>query len=428
MTGPAGPGWGVGMAAGGNLRWYIILVPLVSLFLLYVLLQTGCRVRPTPTPAATLPTTPPVSTPASSPTPTPTLTLIPRPDNAAPYLDWSAPVAGSRDAGPDGPISLVIRDDSAGIDVSSITMTVGGNKVLPKVSGSPESLALKYQPPSAFAYRQSVEVVVEVRDRAPQPNSARIALAFTVMERPRELPPLFTQTGNIRLNMVYYGRHTPEVDAHIINLNPQYIIGNPAHGLWGEVYGPETGWLLQNVARFQASGIKVIGYITAGYEGRGSGSGIEFKWSTLDMNKMLIKDMATIDRVDGVFIDECSAFPGNEGKKYLKELADYAHSFNLFVWGNVGSADFSDWYFTEGGFDMMNANENWRGQPLSRVQAEWGDRISVTSHDNAYDARLAYELTLDAWSKGLAYSYLSPRYSVIPDWMNDFMDLLRRSS
>ena len=45
---------------------------------------------------------------------------------------------------------------------------------------------------------------------------------------------------------------------------------------------------------------------------------------TLAANEQSITDMAKIDGVNGVFIDECSAFPDQKGKDYLTALASLA--------------------------------------------------------------------------------------------------------
>ncbi len=46
--------------------------------------------------------------------------------------------------------------------------------------------------------------------------------------------------------------------------------------------------------------------------------------------------MAAVDRVDGVFIDECSSYPDARSKEYLTALTDLAHGYGLIAGGNVG--------------------------------------------------------------------------------------------
>jgi len=158
----------------------------------------------------------------------------------------------------------------------------------------------------------------------------------------------------------------------------------------------------------------------------GSGSSIELKWYTLKMNKKLIWNMAKKDKIDGVFIDECTSYPDIQSKKYLKELSNLAHNLGLMVWGNVGLNDFDEWFFTDGGFDMMNSSENWCGQILAPVQQKWGYRICVTGFHPAYTAADACRLTRDAWNKGLSCAYISnDEYMQLPVWIQDEISLLR---
>jgi hypothetical protein len=220
--------------------------------------------------------------------------------------------------------------------------------------------------------------------------------------------------------LIYYGKHNQEVDDAIVAVRPEYLIGNTVHGLWGDIYGHGTGWLMRDLARFRRAGVKVIGYLTSGYEGRGSGGGIDLKWCSLEMNRKLIGNMAEKDGVDGVFIDECSDYPDARSKRYLVELSDLAHRCGLMVWGNVGVDSFDEWFFSEGGFDLMNAGEDWRGQPLTPVQRKWGSRISVTGFNAAYTAADADSLVKAARDRGLAGAFISDNeYNRLPGWMQE---------
>jgi len=202
------------------------------------------------------------------------------------------------------------------------------------------------------------------------------------------------------------------------------VIINTPQGLWTQISNYSV---FQRITAYKAAGIKVIGYITAGYEGHGSKGNISPEWYTLKMNQQLIKNMAEIDGVDGVFIDECSAFPDESSKIYLKTLSDLAHSYALITWGNVGQAEFDSWYFTRGGFDMMHSNEDWKGQPLSPVQRNWSRRISVTGSSPEYTVKDAFNLTVKAWQMGFAYCYISNTgYDSIPSWFEEYTKLLRR--
>ncbi len=229
-----------------------------------------------------------------------------------------------------------------------------------------------------------------------------------------------------RINMKSYGNHDATYDARILKILPEYVVDNTPHGLWGEIQGHDNPLLLQDPAKYQAAGIRVIGYLTGGYEGQGCKQCLDPKWYSLEMNKTMIKNMAELDKVDGVFIDECTAFPNSTSRAYLRELTTFAHSLGLITWGNTGLDDFDPWYFTDGGFDFMQSTEDWQGQPLTGVQREWGCRISVTGFRPYYTAEDAFRLTVDAWEKGIAFCYINNNeYQVIAPWFEEYAAKLR---
>ncbi len=228
------------------------------------------------------------------------------------------------------------------------------------------------------------------------------------------------------INLFYYGGHSREIDTRIINARPQYIIGNTPHGLWGEIQGYDRAWLMRDIAAFQAEGIKVIGYLTAGYEGFHSGGGLLPSYYSLETAQKLIRNMAEIDRVDGVFIDETSKFPDEASQKYLRTLTDLAHSYGLIAWGNPGESEFDAWYFNGGGFDLMQSTEKWRGQSPSLTQQKWGKRVSVAGFSPSYTAETASRLTLDAWRKGIRYCYVThDEYASLAPWFEEYVSLLK---
>ncbi|MDP3879417.1 MAG: putative Ig domain-containing protein [Dehalococcoidales bacterium] len=243
-------------------------------------------------------------------------------------------------------------------------------------------------------------------------------------------PPLLKglPISTLPLAVFHYGPLFDKTDSLVLGVRPQYLVINTSQGLWAKIGGHRSD-VFHNVSKYKAAGIRVIGYITAGYEGTQSGGNIDSKWYTLEMNRKLIQDMALVDGVDGVFIDEISSFPDEKGKAYLKELTDLAHSFGLITWGNVGVNNFDPWFFTKGGFDLMHSSENWHGQDLSKVQLDWGYRISVTGFSPGYTAQDAFNLTVNAWQKGLAYSYITDSslgYYDLPAWLEEYAELLRQ--
>ena len=272
---------------------------------------------------------------------------------------------------------------------------------------------------------EQIEVGVTINAEAPGVylvNVDSLSGTFRVVE-----PVL---PGLLRMNMKSYGNHNATYDARILAIKPEMLIDNPPHGLYGEMdeqryhEGYTYSYLLQNVSGMRAVGIKVIGYITSGYEGKGGDDGYASKWYSLNMNKKLITNMATIDHVDGVFIDECSDFPNAASKSYLQELSDLAHSYGLIVWMNTGVFNFDEWFFSVA--DFMQSTETWTGQTLNNLHKKWGSRIGVTGFKNTYTAQKAYDLTINAWSKGIRYCYINNKeYTSLAPWFEEYAEMLR---
>jgi len=241
-----------------------------------------------------------------------------------------------------------------------------------------------------------------------------------------ETAPDARGSETVPLNLVYYGRHTPDVDLRILGVRPAYLIANVPHGLWGQVYSPDAHWLFHAAPKFREAGIKTIGYITSGYEGAGRGGNMVPELYSLDTNRKLIAEMAGLDGAAGVFIDECSAFPDTRSRTYLRQLTELAHSQGLTTWGNTGQDYFDDWYFTDGGFDLMHSTEHWAGQRLTPVQRKWSERVTVTGLGHEHRLEDAIRLTVDAWRKGLGYCYVTPSYLSLPDWLEEYAAAIRQ--
>ncbi|MBE0480238.1 MAG: hypothetical protein IBX68_04600 [Dehalococcoidia bacterium] len=257
-----------------------------------------------------------------------------------------------------------------------------------------------------------------------------LAVAFAIIGPLASPTPTLAQTTQpVRLNMFYYGSHSSTIEARLVNIKPEYLITNTAYGFWGEyTRNYSSPSLLQNAAvtRLKSAGIKVIGYTSCGYEGRGSGGGQPLYMFTLDSLKKQIRNMALIDKVDGVFIDEIDSFPNSTQKYYLKELSTLARSLGIIIWGNTGVDNFDPWFFNDGGFHLMQATEQWVGQSLSPVQQAYGSRISVAGFRSWYTVNDAVNLTLNAWNKGIKYAYINTNeYMTIPPWFEQYANTLR---
>ena len=63
-------------------------------------------------------------------------------------------------------IVIHVLDKQAGVDVSSIKMTVDGNQVTPTITGTLANYTVTYDPPTDFGYGQVVLVTVDAKDLA----------------------------------------------------------------------------------------------------------------------------------------------------------------------------------------------------------------------------------------------------------------------
>ena len=231
----------------------------------------------------------------------------------------------------------------------------------------------------------------------------------------------------VKLNLIYYGIHNNEVEQQILNVCPEFLISNTMHGLWGAIFGEDTNWLLHDVTAYNEAQIKVIGYITGGYEGRRSTGGIDPFWYSLEKNMGYITNMAVIDQVDGIFIDECTAMPDGPSKNYLQALTEHAHSHGLITWGNVGVDSFDPWYLTDGGFDFIHSTEAWCDKDLTSVQSIYGKRLSVAGlMTSTTTLEEAVHLTIRALQKGIAYCYITPAYTMLPEWLVNYALEIRK--
>jgi hypothetical protein len=104
-----------------------------------------------------------------------------------PTIDGHDPTPGESWVEPDTDILLHVKDDGKGVLQSTIAMTVEGGLVTPTITGDPSDYALTYDPPSAFAYEQEVNVTVEATDV--DSNTVKQDYAFTIRSLADTIPP-----------------------------------------------------------------------------------------------------------------------------------------------------------------------------------------------------------------------------------------------
>ena len=92
------------------------------------------------------------------------------PDNKPPYTANHIPEKYSSHAPLNTNIQLDILDDDSGVDSSTIAMTVNGDIVTPRISGTFQRYTVTYNPLSEFLYNDTVKVKITASDLALLPN------------------------------------------------------------------------------------------------------------------------------------------------------------------------------------------------------------------------------------------------------------------
>ncbi len=89
------------------------------------------------------------------------------PDTTPPYTTGHVPAKDANGISTDSNIIVHVQDDGAGVDVSSIVMTVNGVNVTPVITGTAADYLLTYDPTADFITGQQVFVTIQARDLAP---------------------------------------------------------------------------------------------------------------------------------------------------------------------------------------------------------------------------------------------------------------------
>ncbi|MCU0642739.1 MAG: carboxypeptidase regulatory-like domain-containing protein [bacterium] len=92
------------------------------------------------------------------------------PDKVPPYTQNHIPARGDSKVSPATSIQLDVLDDYMGVDKSTIAMWVNNVRVTPAISGDLNKYSVTYNPPEAFRFNDTVNVVVAASDLAIQPN------------------------------------------------------------------------------------------------------------------------------------------------------------------------------------------------------------------------------------------------------------------
>ncbi|MBI4846009.1 MAG: fibronectin type III domain-containing protein [Candidatus Omnitrophica bacterium] len=97
----------------------------------------------------------------------PTGTTNAVPDTTPPYTTGHIPVKDASGISTDTNIIVHVKDDGAGVNVSSIVMTVNGQVVSPAITGTAADYLLSYNPANDFQAGQQIFVTIQASDLAP---------------------------------------------------------------------------------------------------------------------------------------------------------------------------------------------------------------------------------------------------------------------
>ncbi len=219
--------------------------------------------------------------------------------------------------------------------------------------------------------------------------------------------PVFATTH--ALAMVNYATHndnvTNAVMTSIKNAMPAILIDNTDHSLWG-LSGGYGGTNNCSVSAYTVLGIGVYGYLTGGYEGTSYGDARD----NVTLNVARVNDMATIDGVTGVFLDEVSAFPDAADKVYLEAIETEADAHGLKLIFNTGVSTFDDTYLMAHA-DYVMTDESYSNRAPTSDESPWLSRIIVINN-GATTVTNALTYTSNAWiTNGFGYT-----------WMTDYTD------
>jgi len=112
------------------------------------------------------------------------------PDTTPPYTSGHAPAPGETEVPLNTSVVVHVLADGSGVDISTITMTVGGTEVSPTVTGSPADYTLTYSPSAAFGYCETIYVTVDASDLAGKamPTESYFFTTVSAPNRPPDAP------------------------------------------------------------------------------------------------------------------------------------------------------------------------------------------------------------------------------------------------
>lgn len=154
--------------------------------------------------------------------------------SAPPYTDGHDPSPGETEVSPETDIVVHVKDDGAGVNESSIVMTVGGATITPTITGPLYDFTLTYVSPTPFDSGQVVLVTIDASDLFSPPNvMPQDAYFFTIevtgVEETEILPTEFNLMQNTpnpmhdKTNIRFNVPHTTYVTLRIYDTSGRLI-------------------------------------------------------------------------------------------------------------------------------------------------------------------------------------------------------------
>jgi|GEM_PF-6788732 len=117
-------------------------------------------------------------------------------DGTPPYTADHNPVKYATDVLLDANIIVHVKDDTSGVDQSSIMMKVDGNTVSPAITGTSSDYTVTYNPPTDFNYNKTVTVSIDASDKSGN-AMATDTWSFTTQRSSDVQSPAITIQGSV---------------------------------------------------------------------------------------------------------------------------------------------------------------------------------------------------------------------------------------
>jgi len=119
------------------------------------------------------------------------------PDLSPPYTAEHDPLKEATEVSIHSNITLHIKDDHKGVDLTSVVLNVNGEQVTPEIMGELKDYTIIYNPVNAFKYNQQVTVSVDAKDLAWVPNAMETEV-YQIRMATDTIPPYTTDHNPAR--------------------------------------------------------------------------------------------------------------------------------------------------------------------------------------------------------------------------------------